>query len=1089
MNIRHWYLKLIGLLLIFGAILFLVIGPLLPRLVDISTYQQQIIAMLEDSLHRKISLGDIRFIWRFGPEFVIDDLHLRERTSTDEFLSARKITIHLGLLPLLRHQLALRTVVVDGLQATISRDTKGILNIADLLESRPDAISLKMQAIKLHQGTITWIDNACADGVQRLTLANIDLYLDHLSRGKKCSYKLAATLDKGNISGSGSIKLPKAGAPISTDLQVNGTLNLTQLDYSRLWPYYGHYLPFAAPGGTLDMEIRLKGASASFTASGMVRLQNAKVVWPTVFHGPVAPRQAQVRFDLQRTPATLNLSSFQLQTDGFAFQGALRLSDLQTSDPYLAVKGSTEPFEYQNIRSYIPFGIIADDAADFIEHKIKAGRFKLDNGTLAGRFSQLRHFTEGNNANALFINGTAEQAVVSYGPQLPNFNNIRGTLELKGRDFNLRRMSGAFGGSPFTLDGSITDYSTKGVVSEYPFQMQITPRPAEVIWLARLAGMDKLSITGDSTLRLNGEGPIKAYRLSGDWQLARAAYTLPAVIRKPAGMQNSLSFSSVLTKRETHLTALSYNLAPLKLSALATFRHGTVPPHLSFELQSNTFSLSPNLPIMTDWQQYHPKGTLQAHIIGSGDPHDFSAMQYRGSIRLNGFSIKPLATHPPLTAINGLIAFKGNSLETSRIEIRYGKTPLELRGRVASLKNPEAELFVTSPELHTSDFGLQTAEAPIIQKFTADLGFRSGLYTVRSISGRLKKTIFSAAGTIRPSPEPDLNLRVAATYLDLDELLPLIAPQQPAVPANATTPHPEMVRPFQLHGQLLAENGAYHELPFSRLKAQFLNDGGLLRLEELQANMFGGQLHAKGQLERFTDKPSKWALNLALDRMKSDELLHHLGISRETKGLMTVTGDLRAQGDSLEALKRSSTGNLSLMIERGQLRRFNTLAKVFSLLNVSQLLTLHLPDMVNEGMPFNQITATVGVKDGVLTSQDFFIDSNAMHISMVGTVNIVKEDLNLLIGVQPLQTVDKVISRIPVVGWILTGGDGSLITTYFEAKGNWADPHVTAIPVKSMASGTLNIFRRIFELPVRLFTDSGEVLLGNQKERPKAKKE
>jgi hypothetical protein len=88
--------------------------------------------------------------------------------------------------------------------------------------------------------------------------------------------------------------------------------------------------------------------------------------------------------------------------------------------------------------------------------------------------------------------------------------------------------------------------------------------------------------------------------------------------------------------------------------------------------------------------------------------------------------------------------------------------------------------------------------------------------------------------------------------------------------------------------------------------------------------------------------------------------------------------------------------------------------------------------------------------------------------------------------VQPLQTVDKVISRIPVVGWILTGGDGSLITTYFEAKGSWAGPQVTAIPVKSIASGTLNIFRRVFELPVRVFTDSGEVLLGNQKERPKA---
>jgi hypothetical protein len=29
-----------------------------------------------------------------------------------------------------------------------------------------------------------------------------------------------------------------------------------------------------------------------------------------------------------------------------------------------------------------------------------------------------------------------------------------------------------------------------------------------------------------------------------------------------------------------------------------------------------------------------------------------------------------------------------------------------------------------------------------------------------------------------------------------------------------------------------------------------------------------------------------------------------------------------------------------------------------------------------------------------------------------------------------------------------------------------------------MGKGVLNVFRRVFELPVRLFTDTGEVLLG-----------
>ncbi|MGE0156511.1 MAG: hypothetical protein AB7T17_05745, partial [Geobacter sp.] len=102
MTFKQWYLKLAGLLLIFGTIIFLVIGPLLPRLVDISTYQQQIVDLLEGSLKRKISLGSIRFVWRLGPQFVVNELHLRERDSNDEFLSAQKVTFRLGLLPLIK---------------------------------------------------------------------------------------------------------------------------------------------------------------------------------------------------------------------------------------------------------------------------------------------------------------------------------------------------------------------------------------------------------------------------------------------------------------------------------------------------------------------------------------------------------------------------------------------------------------------------------------------------------------------------------------------------------------------------------------------------------------------------------------------------------------------------------------------------------------------------------------------------------------------------------------------------------------------------------------------------------------------------
>ena len=199
---------------------------------------------------------------------------------------------------------------------------------------------------------------------------------------------------------------------------------------------------------------------------------------------------------------------------------------------------------------------------------------------------------------------------------------------------------------------------------------------------------------------------------------------------------------------------------------------------------------------------------------------------------------------------------------------------------------------------------------------------------------------------------------------------------------------------------------------------------------------------------------------------------------QEVVGSLSLQGELSAKGESAAELKQSALGALKLKVEHGSIRKFSTLSKVFSILNVSQLLKFQLPDMVSGGMPFNRITGDFAIRDGFASTQNLLLDSNAINLSTVGKFDLVRNELDLAIGVQPLQTVDKVVSRIPIVGWILTGKDHSLITTYFEAKGPIEDPRVTAVPVKSLTKGVLNIFKRVFELPARLFTDTGEVIIG-----------
>jgi uncharacterized protein YhdP len=464
---------------------------------------------------------------------------------------------------------------------------------------------------------------------------------------------------------------------------------------------------------------------------------------------------------------------------------------------------------------------------------------------------------------------------------------------------------------------------------------------------------------------------------------------------------------------------------------------------------------------------------VQAHIAGSGNPEDYSSMNYTGNIALNTFAVQPDDKLKVISGISGIISFKGNSLETSNVSARYGDSPLNVKGRIESLKNGEAEITLSSPQLFLRDLNLAPIKSDAaIRRMNSSFSVREGRYTINSFSGLLNESNFSISGVYAGGRSPEAAFTVTSSNLDVDDLLLLSKLGEQGGAANQGAQKTDMKL------KLTAEAGKYGRIPFNKLNVTAHQDSGVLYLQGLDAGIFGGRLAAKGRVAPGGEQGSRYDLNFNLERVDADRFLHALDISREVTGSLNVQGDVTARGDALTDIKKTALGNVRLRLENGKLRKFNVLSKMFSILNFSQLLKFQLPDMVAGGMPYNAIKGSFAISDGNIVTQDLFIASDAINVSVIGKADIVKEELNFTIGVQPLQTVDKVVNRIPVVGWLLTGKDKDFLTAYFEAKGKWSDPQVSAIPAKSLAKGVFNVFRRVFELPVRLFTDTGEVILG-----------
>jgi len=1073
MRVKTRFIKLSGILLMSVATLLIGVAFFLPRLMDVNSYRDEILEALQKSLNRPVSFSSGSFAWNFGPSFVFNNFSVKERNGTSSFLAAEKITIRVALLPLLDKTVELKDLDLDGATLSLVRNTDGTFNIDDLLKPGKDAIQVQFERIRMKRGIIQWRDMAQQSDVISATLGNISLTLDHLTRGRKGTVKLSCDIPAvsgapAHISLAGSVRLPAKGTSL-LETELNCNADIKQAEIGKFWPYYGRFIPFANTGGRLDFSTSLKGKPQDLSAKGKIRINGATVNWPAIFHATLSPRLLQLDFSLKLTKHLIDISSLEAGFDGFRIKGNFQMHDYTTKDPRIVANASTPTFRYEDVKYYVPYGIIEKDTADYIEHKIKTGLFKLDTGILDGRISQISHMAQGENSNTLFIRGPVEKAILSYGPKSPTFNNIKGTIELKGKNFNLIGMSGSFGISPFKLNGSITEYNT-GKQSDYPVRMEIVPYSPEVAWLSKIAGAGKLDYSNVSALILTGSGHHSAYRLNGEWDLKQALYSFPGAIRKPVGMPNNLIFSSIIGKGETRLTSMSYTLPPLMISATALLKYDN-QKYLGFELQTNPFLLNDAIPILSLWQQYRPRGKAQAHIKGSGNPEDFSAMDYNGEILMNGFSFQPGEKMKPVSGINGTVVFRGNSLETSSITARYGSSLVTLKGNIKSLKNPEAEVTLTSPDFYLRDVTPNpTRPDASIRRFNAAFSISEGLYTFKSISGLLNTSDFNMSGTYQTGSAHEATLNITSTKLDLDDmkLFTAFAGSDGNSSGSGVT----------ARVKLTIESGNYGMVQFSKLNATLLQEKRILHLLGMSAGIFEGQLSAKGRIASGGAEGDRYDLTMDLVKANAEKLFRILDISREVTGSLTLHGDLTARGDRLLDIKKSAVGNVKLQMNKGKLRKFSTLSKVFSILNVSQLLKFQLPDMVSGGMPYNDITGSIAIKDGSISSQDLFISSDAINISVIGSADIVKEELDFTLGVQPLQTVDKIVNHIPVVGWLLTGKDKGFLTAYFEAKGKWSDPKVSAIPVQSLGKGIFSIFRRVFELPVRLFTDTGEVILG-----------
>jgi hypothetical protein len=572
-----------------------------------------------------------------------------------------------------------------------------------------------------------------------------------------------------------------------------------------------------------------------------------------------------------------------------------------------------------------------------------------------------------------------------------------------------------FGNSSLLMAGS----SKRGGVSEFTARGRVDLKNLLALYQSPLFPKETQFKTEDIQ-SLSGAGQI-SFKGKRAASLQPLSYELEFLPKEASLLLKGFSHPLHLRDGSISISNLGVTFSKLKIQSLnsslvldGTARQRELNLSTSGSIDLKNISALLQLPLFPDSMRTQTDeiqdlaGGLELRLNWTGKIDEGINAIREGEVLLKGVSLKHRKVPVPLSQIEGKVRFFPQQMRWDGLKAKIGDSSLTLSG--------------TSPRSQTG-FG-----------------------------------------------ERQLSLYLTSTHLDLDTFFPR---REKTTPASFDKIR-QWLSLWAIQGKIHIEKGSYRNLDFKDLKFEMKTMDGKLIIHPFQLKANGGDLSGEAWLQP-ADKGIRFEMKPHLSHMEATSFLRTLLSKGDEEKIMvtgriyTDQGQLRGEGENFQKVKESLHGGLKLELENGVIEKGNILAKIFSILNVSQLFKGRVPDLKTKGLPYQRISANIQVKEGIASTEDFLVDSDAMRITIVGKVDLGRKLIDTKIGVHPLGTVDTILSNIPIAGYILTGKEKAFLSYVYEVKGDLDDPKIEAIPFKAVGEGLVGILKRLLETPLRPF--------------------
>ncbi|MDZ7640775.1 MAG: AsmA-like C-terminal domain-containing protein [Desulfurivibrio sp.] len=240
---------------------------------------------------------------------------------------------------------------------------------------------------------------------------------------------------------------------------------------------------------------------------------------------------------------------------------------------------------------------------------------------------------------------------------------------------------------------------------------------------------------------------------------------------------------------------------------------------------------------------------------------------------------------------------------------------------------------------------------------------------------------------------------------------------------------------------------------------------------DLQAEIDGGVICCLETTGSWYADPAKGPNELRLNSVcpetsRFEEILPCFGIKQDV-----IIGDCQVEARLRGDPEHWQEGRITINSpEGGRIMRLRLLSRIFSVVNLTDILSGGISDLDKEGFAYQSLEFDGEIKEHVLRIERLVVRGEGLNLFVRGSVELTDYQADLLVLIAPLKTMDAIVGKIPVIGRLLGGRDATVFTIPVAVRGDLRKPAITVLPPEAVGEGMLNLVRNTLALPFNILS-------------------